>query len=377
MYDKYSIINKYDNTPGIVKCGMLLTESSGKTEPDRYGNIRGIKVEDGVAIEFYIKHSEPLEVGSKVANFSPLKNIVSEVIPAGYEPFSEFRPEESVDSIISPSSILNRMVSSVLPTLFGNKLIIELKRQLKEIWDKNGEFAAKRKEMENLIYKFFSALDPTGDNTKKYKDMFSPMSEAKFKAFFNEFFSNPDHYLILEIVDYERDVHIEDIEKAAKVINVPLFEYVSFPHFTMDNEHPTVTKHKIPVGYIHLKRPQQTVMKKNGMSVTSEQRSAFTGQVTGADKNGRESDLENCMLTSLGMKKTLKELNGPRADDLVAKKEMLQSIATKGYVQLGELTDKLENKTTLNTINTYFLGMGLHTDLVTKGLQLPYTTDHE
>ena len=77
------------------------------------------------------------------------------------------------------------------------------------------------------------------------------------------------------------------------------------------------------------------------------------------------------------MKKTLKELNGPRADDLVAKKEMLQSIATKGYVQLGELTDKLENKTTLNTINTYFLGMGLHTDLVTKGLQLPYTTDHE
>ena len=374
---KHRILNKYDKTPGIVKCGMLLTESSGKTEPDRYGNIRGIKVEDGVAIEFYIKHSEPLEVGSKVANFSPLKNIVSEVIPAGYEPFSEFRPEESVDSIISPSSILNRMVSSVLPTLFGNKLIIELKRRLKEIWDKNGEFAAKRKEMENLIYKFFSALDPTGDNTKKYKDMFSPMSEAKFKAFFNEFFSNPDHYLILEIVDYERDVHIEDIEKAAKVINVPLFEYVSFPHFTMDNEHPTVTKHKIPVGYIHLKRPQQTVMKKNGMSVTSEQRSAFTGQVTGADKNGRESDLENCMLTSLGMKKTLKELNGPRADDLVAKKEMLQSIATKGYVQLGELTDKLENKTTLNTINTYFLGMGLHTDLVTKGLQLPYTTDHE
>ena len=83
------------------------------------------------------------------------------------------------------------------------------------------------------------------------------------------------------------------------------------------------------------------------------------------------------MLTSLGMKYTLKELNGPRADDLVAKKELLQSISTKGYVQLGELTDDVENKTTLNTINTYFLGMGLHTDLVTKGLQLPYTTKNE
>lgn len=118
-------------------------------------------------------------------------------------------------------------------------------------------------------------------------------------------------------------------------------------------------------------------MKKNGMSITSDQRSAFTGQVTGGDKNGRESDLENCMLVSLGMEKTLKELNGPRADDLVMKKEMLQNIASKGYVQLGELTDNLENKTTLNTINTFFLGMGLKTDLLTKGLKLPYSVRKE
>ena len=77
------------------------------------------------------------------------------------------------------------------------------------------------------------------------------------------------------------------------------------------------------------------------------------------------------------MKHTLKELNGPRADDLVMKKEMLQEIQTKGYLQLGDLTDRLENKTTLNTINTYFLGMHLKTDLVSKGLRLPYTNEKE
>ena len=374
---KNRILNKYDKEGKTVKCGLMMTESSGKTEPDRYGNIRGIKVNDGVAIEFYIKHSEPLEVGSKVANFSPLKNVVSEVIPLGYEPYSEHRPDESVDTIISPSSILNRMVSSVVPTIFGNKVIIELKEKLREMWNKNEEFTKKRASMESLIYRFFKTLDPTGDNTKKYKALFQPMSDAKFKNFFVEFFNNPDHFLILDMVDYERDLQVEYIEEAAKLIDCPLYEYVAMPHLTMDKDRPVITKHKVPVGYLHLKRPQQTVMKKNGLSIQADQRSAYTGQVTGADKNGRESDLENCMLTSLGMKYTLKELNGPRADDLVMKKEMLEEINRNGYAELSGLTDKLENKTTLNTINTYFLGMGLHTDLVTKGLKLPYNINKE
>lgn len=368
---KTAILNKYDKTNSIVKCGVMITESSGTTQPDRYGNIRGEKVNDGVLIEFYVKHSEPLEVGSKLANFSPLKDVVGEVIPLGYEPTSEFRPNESVDTTINPSSILNRMVSSVVPTILGNKCIIELKRSLGDIWNGSGEFAKKRTKMESLIYKFFSTIDKTGDNTKRYKAMFQPMSETQFKSFFKEFFSNEYHYLILDMVDYERDVTIEDIEDAAKVLNIPLYEYVAFPHLNMDKDHPVVTPHPIPVGYLHLKRPQQTVMKKNGMSTAIDQRSAITNQVTGKDKNGRESDLENCMLTSLGMEHTLKELNGPRADDSVAKKEMLQAIATKGYVTEAELTDDVTNKATLNTVDTYFLGMGLKTDLISKGLKLP------
>ena len=374
---KTAILNKYDKTNSIVKCGMMITESSGTTTPDRYGNIRGEKVNDGVLIEFYVKHSEPLEVGSKVANFSPLKNVVGEVIPKGYEPTSEFRPEESVDTTINPSSILNRMVSSVTPTILGNKCIIELKRSLADIWNKAGEFEKKRAKMESLIYKFFSTLDKTGDNTKKYKAMFKPMSDTKFKSFFKEFFSNEYHYLILDMVDYERTIQIEDIEDAAKVLGIPLYEYVAFPHINMDKDHPIVTPHPVPVGYLHIKRPQQTVMKKNGMSTAINQRSAITNQVMGKDKNGRESDLENCMLTSLGMEHTLKELNGPRADDSVAKKEMLQAIATKGYVTEAELTDDVRNKTTLNTVDTYFLGMGLKTDLVSKGLKLPSELNKE
>lgn len=374
---KTTLLNKYDKSDGIVKCGVMITESSGTTQPNRYGVIRGEKVNDGVLIEFYLKHAEPLEIGSKIANFTPLKNVIGEVIPAGYEPRSEFRKDEIVETCISPSSILARMVGSVYPTIFGNKVIIELKRSLREIYVGAGEYAAKRKKMLKLIYGVFDVLDPTGSNTKKYKDLFEPMSETAWNKFFKEFFENEYHYLILEMVDYEVNVTVEQIEKAADVLGIPLYEYVTFPHVNMDKDNPIVTPHPVPVGYLHIKRPQQTVMKKNGMSTGTARRAGITNQVTGEDKNGRESDLENCMLVSLGMKATLKELNGPRADDSIAEKEMLQKISTKGYFQLDELTDDVANKATLNAVDTYFLGMGLKTDLITKGLKLPINIENE
>lgn len=83
------------------------------------------------------------------------------------------------------------------------------------------------------------------------------------------------------------------------------------------------------------------------------------------------------MMVALGMENCLKELNGPRADDMVAKREMLADIAKQGYVKFSDLTYDVGNKATLNTVNTYFLGMGLKTDLVTKGNMLKSTLRKE
>ena len=118
-------------------------------------------------------------------------------------------------------------------------------------------------------------------------------------------------------------------------------------------------------------------MKKNGISTDIAERSAITNQVTGSDKNGRESDLENTMLTALGMHNTLKELNAPRADDSVMKQQMLRDIALNGYTRLEDMTDDIKNKTTLNTVDCYIRGMTLDSDLVVKGLMLTSTLDDE
>ncbi len=77
------------------------------------------------------------------------------------------------------------------------------------------------------------------------------------------------------------------------------------------------------------------------------------------------------MLISLGADKVLQEFHGPRADDVVMRRQMRQRISDKGYVMLEELDSDPRNKTTLNTLGVYLLTMGLEHDLLGESYLLP------
>lgn len=232
-----------------------------------------------------------------------------------------------------------------------------------------------RKYIEQLIYDTYDQLDPSGVNTEKYRALFSPMSDPEFERYMKNFLKDDNENFTLDIVEFEHDLKLEYCEKAAKVVGIPLMEYVYMPHLTMDKKRVIVSKEKCLVGYLNAKRTQQLLHKKNGISVSNEKTSAVTGQVVQGDKNSRDSDIEASLLVSLGADKILQELHGPRADDPVMKRQMNQSIATKGYVMLDDLENLPTNKVTLNTVNTYLLSMGLKSDLITDTYILPKTSD--
>lgn len=131
---KNKLLDKYDNSNPTVKCGVLLTEAAKKTEPNIYGVVKGQKVTDGVLFEFYISHVDTFGVGDKLVWFTALKGVCCEVIPEGFEPYSEYRPEEEVSGTISENAILGRMTPSIILTVLGNKMIVELKRHLEDIY---------------------------------------------------------------------------------------------------------------------------------------------------------------------------------------------------------------------------------------------------
>ena len=129
------MLEKYDDKGSVVKCNMLFNEPTGKVETNN-GKLRGAIVNDGVLIEFYIKVHDEVGVGDKIVFFSALKSIVGNVIPEGQEAYTLFRPEESIDAVLSCNSLIARGISSAPKMLMSNKLLVELSRKLKDIYER-------------------------------------------------------------------------------------------------------------------------------------------------------------------------------------------------------------------------------------------------
>lgn len=234
---------------------------------------------------------------------------------------------------------------------------------------------SKRKQAEKLVYDVMDKLDPTGANTTRYKKMFSKMTNGEFESLMKSMWEDDTKNFVLDIVDFERTLTLTQVENAAKVLGIPLEEYVMLPHLNMDKDNPIVTKVPLITMYIIFKRLQQTTQKKNSTSTHIGQRSAVTGQVSGDDKNGRSSDVENTGLIVYGATNCAREFNGFRADGIQRGNYAYSQIATTGTVSLEDVekTAGIADRTMLNTIDVLYLGMGIKTDLVDESLILTKT----
>lgn len=223
----------------------------------------------------------------------------------------------------------------------------------------------KRKYVMDYVCQMYDTLDPSGTNTKRFRDKWDKMSDDEFSKEMEKFLNDDSiKGFYLEIVEFERDLSLENVFKCAEQMNVPLFENVATPHINGDPNNAIVTPEPVPVGYIHAKRMQQTLLKKNSGSFKITDRNPKTGQVTGDDKNAVTSNVETYSMVATGSTEALKELLGPRADNQQAKQEMLAAINRDGFVSLNELSNKQEDKIALNSLDVYFTMQGLRTNLV-------------
>lgn len=230
----------------------------------------------------------------------------------------------------------------------------------------------KRKYVMDYMIELYDDLDPSGANTKSFKDKWEKMSDDEFSREFEKFLNDDTKKgFYLEIIEFERDLSLENVTKAAKKKGIPLYEYVALPHLNEDPDNAVVTPEPVPVGYIHAKRMQQTLLKKNSGSITISQRNQKTGQVVGDDKNAMTSNVETYSMVATNSKYALKELLGPRADNYTAKNEMYAAINRDGYVSLDELSNNQKDKIALNSLDVYFLMQGLRTNLVYPPEVLP------
>src|SRR5699024_7533264 len=183
----------------------------------------------------------------------------------------------------------------------------------------------KRTDIQDTIMKVFDKLDKSGKNSEKLKNFYNTMNNEEFIRYMKRFV-NSDENFYLEVLPNKNEPKLKDVEEALEAINVPTNEYVYYQH-DGDKNNPIRTRYQVPVGYLHLKRLQQMLQKKNAYSLSNTSRSLKTNQVSGEDRIARISNMESSALKAIGSDSILKELMGPRSDSSDAKNEMFKQIS--------------------------------------------------
>lgn len=227
----------------------------------------------------------------------------------------------------------------------------------------------KRKNIEKLIDETMMLMDPTGINSRKYKDMFQVMSDDDFSDWITKFLADEKSNFRVDIEEFgdgSRSLKFENVEKAAEHLGVKLFEYIYMPHLSSNPNRPVRSKQPVLVGYLNIKRVQQLATKKTGLSLSDNNRDEMTNSAKGESKGGTMTGIENELLAGVGADEILSELSGARADNIAEYDNMLSSIAQTGSVKLEDIKTGVYDKPTLLQADLYFMAMGLKTDIVSE-----------
>lgn len=270
-------------------------------------------------------------------------------------------------------------------------------------------FKQDRKKVEDLIYAVMSKLEPSKRNAEKYKQRFSKMNDKDFLSYFKEMSKDFNNNFYMEIDLYDKDaINFDTIGASAKLLDLPLEEHVTIRHL---GEGDVMSPFPVPVFYIHLKRMQQILSKKNRINtdiMKASARSKLSGSLSDRDKTGRLTDADTMALLAVtnnsksedermreilkmkmsgnkattysGVKESLdstdhnyiiKEILGSRADNMSQKMKMTSEISITGQANMETIDTKgdIHSGQALNTLDVFLIGAGLKSDVITSNLE--------
>ena len=229
-----------------------------------------------------------------------------------------------------------------------------------------------RQKCEELIYKTFSAIDPTGANTEYYQKLFADMSDAEFTKLISG--RLPFRY---HVAPFDNEPKMPDIFKAFKVLNKPLMEKVKLPYLATDpvTGKPIESKECL-VGYLNIKRLKQMLTKKNNTAIEIAKRDMkLTGRLQSTDKGGLESNKEFEGAMALKLENTTAEYARVKAAAMKAKAEAYNTINVKGEVSFDDIDSEKTDSIPKNAMNVYLIGANIHSNLIDENYYNPYTLE--
>ena len=227
----------------------------------------------------------------------------------------------------------------------------------------NPKLKAARARAEQKIYELLDDLEGCKDgyNSGVYKAYFATLSDTEFKKFMDRLANEEWFNLFFEIKmnDKKKSPNMNRIKKVLDKYKIPMCEYVVQPYKSLDTENPPVSATPVPVFYGITRPLQQLLSKKEAYSSDRDHVSLLTNTVTGSSKSSTLSNMQSIALTTSNQFDVLKELLGPRSDDNVSKKKMLDQIADTGDFDINSIPIRAKDKQSLETVRCMLVAAGL------------------
>lgn len=228
-----------------------------------------------------------------------------------------------------------------------------------------------REQAEELIYKTFDAIDPTGANTQYYQQLFANMSDEDFTKLISR--RLPFRY---HVAPFKNEPTMPNIFKAFKVLNKPLMEKVKLPYLKKNSSGQPIESKECLVVYLNIKRLKQMLAKKTNTAIDIAKRDMKTGRLLGEDKGGVQTDKEFEGAMALGLENVSIEYSRVKASAMQAKAEAYNTINTKGEVSFEDIDAQRTDSLAKNTLNVYLIGANLHSNIIDSDYYTPYTLEN-
>ena len=191
-----------------------------------------------------------------------------------------------------------------------------------------------RAKIEARICQVFDIMDPSGDNSKRMKDMFAKMSDTGF-AKFMELVRKGEYQINLIMPNVSKPVKMENLLKAADEVGLKLQQKLWIKDDVTGKKY--LTNESYLILTLPIRRTQQEWDKKLSVPSRDKKVDLLTGQVIGEDDAAALSAPEIQSLGSRGLDKVLLELVRVRGGDVTAYGDFKRQQQETGQATLDSL----------------------------------------
>ncbi len=222
--------------------------------------------------------------------------------------------------------------------------------------------ATNRKAAEKLILETVDKWEKGTVNSKMYKEMFSEMSDAKFKAWIDSVYEGKDN---IRVYANNFGKINPDVKNNIKILRSMGFEPYQRPWVTDEHTGEVfLSPIRYPCWHLPWRRLAQDLMKKISIPKDNNHRDDLTNQPTGVSKGSKISFPEAGVFSARNLPYTAMEGMKARGGDQKAYTKFRNDLITTGEVSMEEIMKLNSVPSVIVTVNTFLNACHLESTLL-------------